>query len=249
MQEIDFLPVQYRQKHVQQRFQPWRIVVVAAFAVLLSTAVFSQHARKTRAEKQLAALIPQYDLAVGQNRKLAELQAQLTPARNTAELFTYLRHPWPRTQLLDALLAPLPEGITIERLQIAGEAPQSPLSPARRASLRDEAEGGRVDKLPPAAGDLKRLRDEFDATTVVVSIAGVTRDSAALHRYLDELGHAKLFTKAELDDLEGGKTDPAGGAVFRARLTVRPGYGQPGGPGQKCCAGKPHGGEHRRAPK
>ena len=247
MQEIDFLPVQYRQKHVQQRFQPWRIVVVAAFAVLLTTAVFSQQIRKSQAEKQLTALIPRYTLAVGQKRKLAELHAQLTPARNTAELFTYLRHPWPRTQLLDALLAPLPEGITLERLHITGEAPQSPLWPGRPASLRDEAEGRQVDKLPPAAGDLKRLRDEFDAITVVVSISGVASDSAAVHRYLDKLGRARLFTKADLDSIEGAKSDPAGGVEFHARLTVRPGYGQPGGPVglvEKCCASKRDGGKN-----
>jgi hypothetical protein len=230
MQEIDFLPVQYRQKRVQRRSQPWRIVVVASFAVLLATAVLSQQTRKRQVEKELAVVMPQYDLAVGQNRKLAELQAQLTTARNAASLFTYLRHPWPRTQLLDALLAPLPEEITFEKLQITGEAPQSRLSPGRYARLSDEAEAGQVDKLPPAASDLKRLRDEFDATTVVVLISGVAWDSAALHRYLGELGRARLFSKTELDSLQSPQNDLAGGVVFRARLTVRPGYGQPGGP-------------------
>lgn len=230
MQDIDFLPVQHRQKRVQRRSQPWRIVAVALFVALLATGALSQRARKRRAEKELDEIVPQYELAVGRNRKLAELRAQLGTARNAAELFTYLRHPWPRTQLLAALLAPLPEGITIEQLQITRETPQDQ-APAKRYSRREnEAEDDEVDKLPPAARDLRRLRDEFDKATTVVLISGTTGDSGVLHRYLGALGRASLFTKAELDSLESAEDGPARTPEFRATLVVRPGYGQPGGP-------------------
>ncbi|MHC4181635.1 MAG: hypothetical protein ACYSWU_29440 [Planctomycetota bacterium] len=230
MQDIDFLPVQHRQKRVQRRSQPWRIVAVALFIALLATGALSQRARKRRAEKELAAIVPQYELAVGRNRRLAELRAQLDTARNAAELFTYLRHPWPRTQLLAALLAPLPEGITIEQLQITRQTPQDQ-APAKRYSRREnEAEDDELAKLPPAARDLRRLRDEFDKATTVVVISGTTGDSGALHRYLGALGRASLFTKAELDSLESAEDGAARTPEFRATLVVRPGYGQPGGP-------------------
>lgn len=230
MQDIDFLPVRYRQRHVRRQSQPWRIAVVAAFAGLLAAAVLSQHSRKRQAEKELAAIIPQYDLAVGQNRKLAEVHARLNTARANAELFTYLRHPWPRTQLLAALLAPLPEEITFERLQIACEMPPE-LTPGKRHSrTENEDEKEANDKLPPAARDLKRLRNQSDKARTVVSISGTTSDSAALHRYLGELGGTALISKADLDSIEGAENDRAGVLQFRATLVVRPGYGQPGGP-------------------
>jgi len=230
MQEIDFLPVQYRQKYARRQWQPWRVAVVAAFAVLLVAAVFSQRDRKRQAEKELAAIVPQYDLAVRQNRRLAEIWTQLDTARNTAELFTYLRHPWPRTQLLAALLAPLPEGISIEELRITRETPQGRAVPERRPRAENALEGEQLNALPPAVRDLTRLREEFDKTKTVVLISGTTRDTAALHRYLGELGGATLFSRAELDSLASAENQPAGTLQYRATLLVRPGYGQPGGP-------------------
>ena len=230
MQDIDFLPVQYRQKRVQRQSQPWRIVVAVAFAVLLGAAAFTQQGRKRQAEKRLEAILPQYELAVSQNRKLAELHARLNTARNAAELFTYLRHPWPRTQLLAALLAPLPEGITLEQLQITRQLPQDRAPPERYFRTENKAKDDELDKLPPATRDLIRLRDEFDKNPTLVLISGTTRESAAFHRYLGELGGASLFTKANLDSLESPENDPAGPLEFRATLVVRPGYGQPGGP-------------------
>jgi hypothetical protein len=230
MQEIDFLPAQYRQKHVRRQWQPWRIVVVVAFVVLLVAAVLSQQNRKRQAERELAAIMPQYELAVSRNRRLAEIQAQLSTARNAAELFTYLRHPWPRTQLLAALWAPLPEAVTLRELKITPEMPQGRAQSQRRSRTKSEAEDGELAKLPPAVRDLKRLRDECDTTQTVVLISGMTSESAALHRYLGELGRASLFTKADLDSLESAENDPAGTLQFRATLVVRPGYGQPGGP-------------------
>jgi len=230
MQEIDFLPVQYRQKYARRQWRPWRVAVVTAFAVLLMAAVFGQRDRKRRAETELAAIVPQYDLAVGQNRRLAEIWTQLDAARNTAELLTYLRHPWPRTQLLAALLAPLPEGISLEELRITHETPQGRAVPERRPRAENALEGGQLNTLPPAARDLTRLREEFDKTKTVVLISGTTSDTAALHRYLGELGGTSLFSRAELDSLQSAGNQPAGTLQFRATLVVRPGYGQPGGP-------------------
>jgi hypothetical protein len=230
MQDIDFLPVRYRQKYVRRQSQPWRILVVAAFAVLLAAAVFNQRDHRRRAERELEAIMPQYARAVRQNRQLAETWTQLDTARNTAELFTYLRHPWPRTQLLAAALAPLPEGISIEGLRITEETPQGRAVPERRSRTESKTEEGGLDKLPPAARDLTRLREQCDKIKTVLLISGTTRDSAALHRYLGELGGTSLFGRADLNSLESAGNEPAGTLQYRATLVVRPGYGQPGGP-------------------
>jgi hypothetical protein len=230
MQDIDFLPAQYRQKYLRRRWQPWRVAVVAAVAALLLAGVFSQRNRKRQAEEELATILRQYDLAVRQNRRLAETWTELHSVRNTAELFTYLRHPWPRTQLLAAVLAPLPEGIDIEELQITHETRRDHALSERRTRADSAGEGAQLKLLPPAVRDLTRLRDEFDKLRTVVLISGTSGDTAALHRYLGELGNASLFSRAELDLLTGAENQPAGTLQYRATLVVRPGYGQPGGP-------------------
>ncbi len=230
MQDIDFLPAHYRQKRVQRQSQPWRIVVVAVVAGLLAAAVFNQQRRSRRTETELATIMPQHDLAVGRNRKLAGLHDKLKPARNDAELFTYLRHPWPRTQLLAAVLAPLPKGISLDQIHVTADTSENRPRPERRFRAQSEPQDDQLDKLPPAARDLIRLRDEFDQIRTVVLISGTTGESAAVHRYLGELGGSDLFAKAELDSLDSPEGGRAGTLQFRATLTVRPGYGQPDGP-------------------
>ncbi len=230
MQDIDFLPYQYHQKHVRRQSQPWRIIVVVAFALLLVAGALSQRHRKLQAEEELAAVEPPYAVAVKQNDRLAGLQSELQAKRIDAELFTYLRHPWPRTQLVAALLAPLPEEITLQVLQITRERPQTQGTVLRRSRSETQAEEAADAKLAPAARDLKRLRGEFDEMVTVVVISGTTRESAALHRYLGELGGHSLFVKAELDSIESVETAGVETSEFRATLLVRPGYGLPDGP-------------------
>lgn len=230
MQYLDFLPTQYRQRHVQRRSKPWRIIIALAFVALLSAAGFSQYVYRRHVEEELAAITAPYEMALAQAGKLAEVQARLESARATSELYTYLRHPWPRTQLLAALMAPMPEEITLKQLRITHNTPQGPVRAERRNRSQREAEEKQFEKLLPAARDLRRLRDRFDKMATVVLISGTTTQSAALHRYLSELGNTRLFAKAELDSIENSEADGGPSLQFDATLVVRPGYGQPHGP-------------------
>jgi len=239
MSSIDFLPTQYHQRHARRRAQPWRVVVMAAFVALLSGAAASQYMDKRRAEKKLANIVPQYDLAVSQNKQLAEVQARLKKDQGKAGLYTYLRHPWPKTQLMAAVIGPLPEKITLDRLHVARQAVQKERSMRRRSRAERSAEDEEIAKLSPVARDLKRFRDEFDNAETVVRISGTTRDSSLLHGYLGELGTSILFSKAELDSIESVDSKSAGQLQFLATLVVRPGYGQPNGPeGRKRSSAK-----------
>lgn len=229
MQQIDFLPAEYRQKHAQKRGRSWRLIVMLGLATSVLTAAWSQHQSRCRVEEELEAIVPRYEAAVGQNAELAELQSQLCLAQADAELLTYLRHPWPRTQILAAVLAPLSDDITFEKLHISREATSGSQSAERLSRTERQAEEEKTAKLPPAARDLKLLRGQIDQSRTVVIISGVTTESAALYRYLGELGKTALFAKCELESIESVEND--GGTLrFNATLVVRPGYGQPGGP-------------------
>jgi len=229
MHDIDFLPSEYHQNHTQRRWQTRRVFVVAILATMVAAAAFCQHQRRRRLEADLARCGPAYAAAVQTRDALSELQSRLQLAQASADLVTYLRHPWPRTQILAALLGPLPDEIAFEQLDIdresaTGPKPAESLSPAdRKAKEKQEA------SLPPALRDLKRLREQYDSKRTIVTITGVTTDSAALHRYLGELGRQKLFSKAQLLSIETDSADTER-ISFSATLIVRPGYGQPGGP-------------------
>jgi hypothetical protein len=231
VKDIDFLPRQYREEHAQRRNQIWRFGVVAIYAALLAVASYSQWLEKKRFAAQLAATTEQHAAVTEQAKKLAELQNELQTVRSQAELITYLRHPWPRTQILAAVIEPLTPEITLNELRVyrADAAPVlgGPLRDRNRANALAE---GQEDKRTPAQRDLAGFQDTIDAANVVVVLKGTTRDNAALHIYLGELGRARLFAKVELLAIESSEANPGGTSRFGARLTVRAGYGQRSGP-------------------
>lgn len=229
MHDVDFLPTQYRQQYLRRRNQPWQAVVALAFFALLVGAGFAQHRQRQRIESDLEAVELQYQTALKRQQRLSELQQRLTDVRAEAELLAYLRHPWPRTQLLAAVVAPLPDEITLEQIQIRRAAPQQP-SGERRSRGEAENEQQKLAALAPAARDLAELREELDGAQTVVTLAGITRQSAPLHRYLGELAQHPLIAKTELGAIENveGADEPT--LRFEVTLLVRPGYGQPGGP-------------------
>lgn len=230
MHDIDFLPAQFSERRSRRQARPWRMFVVLALVALMAVAAVVQRGRRNVLEADLAAVEPSYQSATQQNRQLAAVQAKLQRLRSLAGLYTYLQHPWPRTQLLAGVLEPLPEDVTFDRVQIVRERPLVQATTERQSSGTNPLEEEQLAKLPPPERDLKKLRGECDAMRTVVHLAGTTADSASLHRYLGELGKNGLFVKAELNSLESvpGKTTSL--MRFQATVSVRPGYGQPGGP-------------------
>jgi Tfp pilus assembly protein PilN len=253
MRDIDFLPVEFHQTHAQKRWQPWRAIVMGSVALLLIGGVASQHLRRRHLDTQRQLILPAYRAALQQQAQLAGMQSELQRIKAEAELVAYLHHPWPRTRILEAVLDPLPREVTLEHLEIhqeavntktAGRAPQPAAPP-----LDKPPEAKSQEILPPAVGDLKHLRETCDSQRTMVILSGVTTDTDALHTYLSRLAHSPLVAKAELVSLEhepnsGGpppeadKPAPAEAARFHATLTVKPGYGQPGGPGPDKLATK-----------
>ena len=191
----------------------------------------AQHYRRHALRDDLKTLEPAYEAAMNQQNRLSELQKQYQTAKASAELYTYLRHPWPRTQLLSALVAPLPESVTIEQIQIMREAGAA-APPDSRSPTDKKAEEEQLKSVPPAQRDLAKLSAKIDPLQTVVILTGTTTDVAALHRYIGTLDATDIFDKAELDCFNTTETGKEAGAIqFRAVMAVQPGYGQPDGPG------------------
>jgi len=230
MSDIDFLPSSYRQMTVHRKANVWRLLACGVFVAMIGFSGIYQHLLRREALADLARTGPLYDQAQALTQHQAELKRQLQLATTEAELFTYLRHPWPATQVLATALSPLPDCITLHQIRLFQD--QAPLTaaaaqpPAQTPKTPSEPE-------PAALRDLRQLRQDNDSRPRVLILSGVTTDTAALQQYLLILGTSELFVKTELGSLETDTADHQGSMHFTARLVVRPGYGQPGGPAER----------------
>jgi hypothetical protein len=231
MQTIDFLPIEYRQKHARRQSQPWQLFVVTAMVGLVATTAFVQRYNRRRVENDRATIIPIYDAAVNQQKRLAEAQTRCEAAGARANLYTYLRHPWPRTQLLSALVTPLPDTITLQQVQILREMPTAGKSTESRPVVDKKAEEDKLKLLTPANRDLSTLAARLDQLQTVVVLTGTATEIPALHSYIGHLDATEIFDKAELDCFNAVDNNKSATVLqFRAVLAVQPGYGQTGGP-------------------
>jgi hypothetical protein len=230
MIDIDFLPTQYHQKNAYRQAKPWQIIVVTSFLGLVALLTISQNIHRRLVERELDELTPAYKLALSQKQQLTDVQTQLKQTESQAELITYLRHPWPKSQLLSAVLSKLPEEITLQQLQITREAENSEVAPDRRPPVVAANPVDQQKSLSTAERDLQTLQSQSDGKQTVIILIGTTTDSATLHHYLDEMQSNLLFSKAELGSVTS-VSEPSGTAIqFHAKLVVKPGYGQPGSP-------------------
>lgn len=244
MQSIDFLPQRYRDASAQRKRKLWSVVVVVVYAGLLCTSGSLQRGRQTSLRRELAAAQQQQTLVMGHQTRLAAIQADLKQAEARANLIAYLRHPWPRTQILAAVVTPLGEGLSLDELHIERQegvrAARPRIAPANPAEAKP-------DNRAAAQRDLESLRDACDASPVVVTIKGSAEDVSLVHMYLGRLGTDAIFSRVDLMNIDG--QDPrqqrSAACRFTARVVVRPGYGQPHGPSPIAAvtqAGKPGGG-------
>ena len=226
--EIDFLPVGYRQREMNRRASIWRAVAgvsIISFFIVIGQLQRSHHAQ-VRAE--LAAIDSQFLDAATKNGKFAEITTNLRTEQRAAELLTFLRHRWPHTQIMAAIVEPLPDSVVLTEWHTGQETIPNAAPPA---VALPEANAVPSDKPGKRAGDLKRLLAESNSHRHFVFLAGTAAEAAALHAYLAKLGTNPLFSHVDLVALEHVTANQAGGQVtetmhFTARAMLQMGHGQ-----------------------
>jgi hypothetical protein len=233
--DVDFLPARYREQSAKRKTNVWRVAVVLSFAGLILAAAGAQYRTRRALENQLAEMAPLGAAAQARSEQLGLLRAQLEQANARASLITYLQHPWPRTQILAAVLGPLPASVKLHELQLQRE----DRGGNRGASARrfpQPAERSETDSETPTIAeqaDLEDLRSDFDQRRTIVSLEGTTENVGELHLYLNEAAHHPLILTAEVLSIERkGEEDVKRAAGFELRLIIAPGFGQSGGPQQ-----------------
>jgi len=222
MKNIDFLPESYRRRRMQRRAYAWEIGVIALFGAVVGVTATVQFIDRWRVGSQLTALDGGFQRALETQATYQGLQAQLATASEAAGLYAYLEHPWPRTQVLRAILGCMPPNFTLSDLHITYEA-----LPTTPAPAPDEAE---LKKLSPARRDLDRLRRDADRRATIVWIEGLTDDAANVYQFAHKLGLTPPFASVKLETVENQGERGLRRTSFRLRGLLKPGYGQPGGP-------------------
>jgi len=244
MNEIDFLPNHYRQQSANRKGHAWRGVVIALFGGLLLLISGWQYRQRQAAEQALANIMPHYQLATSNIARIQQLQSALVEAEKAANWYAYLDHPWPRSQVIAAVVGPMPENVSLTELRIereagGGETSRRPVA-GPQVALNTEA-------APPQRAaterDLTDLRRQCDDSRIVVHLAGAATETATLNRYFTELAEHPLIRKATLDSMESTRGENTAAVRFRGRLEIAPGYGQKGHTPQALRADAAVGGE------
>ncbi|MCE9555013.1 MAG: hypothetical protein K8T91_16790 [Planctomycetes bacterium] len=236
-QEIDFLPAHYREHTAKKKGRAWRLTTIVLIAMMLPVASFYQLRVRAKLQRELDTLRPQCVTVDAYRAQLQTLDKKRLSLESKARLIAYLHHPWPRSQILSALLPTLPQSVALTSIQIE-EMAGTAIAAAPIAKNPHQEVQVQAAEVLPADADLKYLRDRHDPAQVVVLLSGVTTDQSQLHEYLGKLARNRLFVKTELLSLESPSSKQAAGKntegdQFRARLIVCQGPGQPDGPKSK----------------
>ena len=224
MKDIDFLPSTYRELHRQRRATMVRLLLLLSVAGTIIAAALTQHAERRRVMARLADMQLLHKEATVRQAMLTDLQSKLEQANATAGMLTFLRHPWPKSQMLTEVLSPLPEAITLERIEFVPVTVQANPT-GQMAVAPPNPQAAEAPQKLPAIEDLETLRKQAESTVQEIRIWGQTSDHAALHSYLTALGASKLLLNPQLESVDGVQGEDETAIRFTAHVTVRPSHG------------------------
>lgn len=234
MNSIDFLPNDYRRQAADRRSHVWLFITLTIYGGFVGVVATHQFLSRRAVQREFDQIEIPYVQAELANQRLAELKSQLEETNVEADLHTYLRHPWPRTQVLAALVEYLPPEVNLTEVTVRRESREQDEDHTATAPTDAMGETDVPSTRPDVRQSFERLRKEIDATRTVIWVRGVTTDNTALHRCIRALGDSWLFTKADLESLDSMDDDATpGAATFGICLELRPGYGQKDGPAKR----------------
>jgi hypothetical protein len=225
-QAIDFLPDHYRERRKQRRVRWWWALIVCLFGgVVLATASL-QWLNVQRVKRELHQLEVQCTAFRQLDQQLLELEMKAAALSHSANLYTFLNHPWPRTQILAAVIHPLPQEVQLTSIRLS----ESLVAKKNAAPATPEATTEAAAPVHPAVADLQLLHDAHESQRIVVLIEGSVKEAETLHQYLEALGDHPLIAEARLSSMESRKLETYSLVVFQLHITVKAGHGLTDGP-------------------
>ncbi|MFN0021542.1 MAG: PilN domain-containing protein [Pirellulaceae bacterium] len=234
MKNIDFLPEHYHHQRVLGRSRLYWMGVAMLFALAIAGTASGQWLLRRTVDAQVKLVEPRHEVALQRQADISKLMENRKRAEAFADLYVYLEHPWPRTQLLAAIARPLTPSIQLTSIHLIEQTEATPVAQGEEGDANHSVvEGEKTAQVTPQSV-LAQLRNQHDHQRTVLELSGEATNAKELHTYVDSLARSPLFASASLKGLESGSEDPAKGtSKFNIRVVVRPGYGQPGAPVRK----------------
>ncbi len=224
---IDFLPEEYRRRQAVARNR-WRWAgVLVALSLVAIGVTWYQGWQLVRIRVAVKAAEPVFEAAAKLQHQITQLESSLQTARTRGKLLALLLQPWPRSQILGSILSPLAPEIRWEEISLREE----PLGRGESLDRRNTvgvSQKGSAGK-DPLESAWEMLQQWETGKQTVLNIIGVAKDPKALHQYLEALKTGPFVAKVDLVATEAEDLGTTG-TRFTLRITIRPGYGLPGGP-------------------
>ncbi|MCA9247867.1 MAG: hypothetical protein KDA42_12145 [Planctomycetales bacterium] len=202
IEHIDFLPVRFREQSERRTVNVWRLVAAGGFAVMVLAGAWMQQQTLRALESQLAQVTLNHNVALARTQRLADTKARLALADARAELAAYLQHPWPRSQVLAAIINPLPESVVLKQVRFTKRLSDQQRDRAAATSKTREGPGATNESnLDPATEDLQMLRDSVGEIEII-QIVGSAGDVSDLYDYLASVSENPLVSSAKVESIE-----------------------------------------------
>jgi len=231
MKNIDFLPQRYREEHARRQAGWWRLALIVLFGGIVATASVVQFSYRSMVRSQLAQVQPLLAKARATEAHLAQLRTQGQQLERVSRLYATVEAPWPRTQILAAIVHPLGESVALEEIHLSHRAAEAPPAESSEIDLglSPNTADGRTDEesLPPAERDRRALHKQLYQRHCVVHLTGATSRQPDLHAYLERLERSPLLSRVELLGVDSVTVDKSPHSLrFTAEIFVRPPLGQ-----------------------
>jgi Tfp pilus assembly protein PilN len=207
IEKIDFLPIRFREQSEVRTVNVWRLLAVACFAAMVLAGAWMQQRSLKNLETELVQVTANHGVAVARTERMAIAKAQRALTQGRAELVTYLKHPWPRSQVLATIVDGLPASVVLAELRFVRRLSNGQRERIAAASMTKESTTASAAGGDPAIEDLDILRDTVGETELV-EINGSTSDITALYDYLARLNGHRLVANAKIESIEREEKRP-----------------------------------------
>lgn len=194
MKKIDFLPDRYHNRRVLRQKRWWRLLVLCLFGISLSITAFSQSRIEHRLHIKVREIDTAYQQALSAKIALDDLQACLDEEEDCARVYAFLKKSWPKTRIVAALVADIPETVKLKELELyetGGDDREFQGAPLLDAENRERS-------LQVTLGNLENRESR---AMLRIRVEGITTNVHELHDFIRALNRQRLLADCELASL------------------------------------------------
>ncbi len=197
VQDIDFLPEEYKARCEQRRRQFWRRVVLVCMLLGIVVGWWQQRTRRLELEARRDQLQAEAAATLARLGSPDRLKRQLERRNTEANLIALLKLRPSFSRVLKALVAALPSYVSLTECTL-----DLTESGSRDLAARPPTTSGNQDakaqRRSPAEQDLSELRETLRRQQLQATVQGLAPDDLAVYAYIRALLETGLFEKVQL---------------------------------------------------